>query len=126
MNDRETSLQQLKDVLTEFVEERDWSQFHSPKNLSMSLAIEAGELMEHFQWITIEESRQLVDDPEKLAAAGEELADVFSYTLALANVMGIDLTQTFVDKMQKNRQKYPAETFRGRWGHRDRVQKPEA
>lgn len=126
MNDRETSLQQLKDVLTEFVDQRDWSQFHSPKNLSMSLAIEAAELMEHFQWITIEESRELVDDPEKRAAAAEELADVFSYTLALANVLGIDLTQTYLDKMQKNREKYPADAFRGRWGHRDRVQKPDA
>lgn len=124
MNDQETSLQQLKDVLTEFVDQRDWSQFHSPKNLAMSLAIEAAELMEHFQWLTIDQSRNIAEDPDKKAAAAEELADVFSYTLAIANTMGIDLTETYLKKMEKNRQKYPAEEFQGRWGHRDRVGKP--
>lgn len=125
MNDQNTSLKALKEVLTQFVAERDWEQFHSPKNLSMSLAIEAAELMEHFQWITIDESRQIAADPEKKAAAAEELADVFSYTLAIANAMDIDLTETYLNKMEKNRQKYPADQFQGRWGHRDRVAKSD-
>src|SRR5436190_19506388 len=108
MPDTNTTLAELRDIVRRFVDERDWKQFHSPKNLSMSLAIEAAELMEHFQWIDIAESRRTVDDPAKLAAIGEELADVFSYTLALANSLGIDLSETLRAKMVKNAVKYPA------------------
>lgn len=112
-----TKVQQLRDVVREFVEERDWRQFHSPKNLSMALAIEAGELMEHFQWITAEASRNL--DDESCRAVGEELADVLCYGLALANELNLDLTTALLDKMEKNRVKYPAEQMRGRYGHDD-------
>lgn len=121
-NDQNTSISRLKEILEIFVQERDWNQFHSPKNLSMSLAIETSELMEHFQWLTIEESREIAQDPEKKAAAAEELADVFSYTLAIANAMDIDLTDTYIKKMQKNREKYPAEDFKGRWGSGHRLE----
>jgi len=112
-NDSNTCVDELKQCMRTFVEQRDWQQFHSPKNLSMSLAIEAAELMEHFQWITIEQSRA-IDDQQK-AAAGEELADVICYALALANSLGIDITSTMYKKMEKNRTKYPAEEFRGRF-----------
>ena len=74
------------------MDERDWRQFHSPKNLSMSLAIEAAELMEHFQWIDAAESRRVGDDPAKLAAVREEIADVLCYLLALANELDLDLS----------------------------------
>ena len=107
MSDTNTTLAEVRSWMTQFVAERNWEQFHSPKNLSMSLAIEAAELMEHFQWIDIAESRRTVDDPAKLAAIGEELADVFSYTLALANALGIDLSETLRAKMVKNAVKYP-------------------
>ncbi len=116
MNDRTTTVEQLRTLVSDFVEERDWQQFHSPKNISMALAVEASELMEHFQWITINASRELADDPNKLAAVGEELADVVSYSLAMANALGIDLASTIEAKMVKNAKKYPAEEFRGRFG----------
>jgi len=116
MNDRTTTVSELRMLVSEFVDERDWQQFHSPKNISMALAIEAAELMEHFQWITIDASRQLVNESEKLAAVAEELADVLSYSLAMANSLGIDLAATIETKMVKNANKYPVEQFRGRFG----------
>ena len=119
MSDRETSIGQLRDVVRQFVDERDWRQFHAPKNLSMALAIEAAELMEHFQWITPEASRAIPTDAEKLAAVGEELADVLCYVLAIANELDLDLSAIFKDKMAKNRLKYPAEEYRGRYGPED-------
>ncbi|MFK7769931.1 MAG: nucleotide pyrophosphohydrolase [Mariniblastus sp.] len=116
-NDQQSTLQDLRDVVRNFVDERDWKQFHSPKNLSMALTIEAGELMEHFQWITTDASREL-DDQAK-ADAGEELADVLCYTLAIANELGIDVASTLHAKMKKNREKYPVEEYRGRFGKDD-------
>jgi NTP pyrophosphatase (non-canonical NTP hydrolase) len=101
------------------VDARDWRQFHSPKNLSMALAIEAAELMEHFQWIEPEESRRANQDPAKLNAVSEELADVLCYALAIANELGIDVSQAMRAKMKKNELKYPAEEYRGRYGSED-------
>jgi NTP pyrophosphatase (non-canonical NTP hydrolase) len=117
--DATTTVAELREILTVFVAERDWSQFHSPKNVSMALAIEAAELMEHFQWLTTEASRRLVDEPDKLAAVGEELADVIGYSLALANELGIDVSSAIRAKMVKNRLKYPAAEYRGRYGPED-------
>lgn len=113
--DTNTSVAELRKLVADFVAERDWSQFHSPKNVSMALAIEAAELMEHFQWLTTDESRRLVDEPEKLAAIGEEIADVVGYSMALANELGIDLASAIQAKMIKNAQKYPADKYRGRY-----------
>ena len=119
MNDSQTTIAELRKVVRQFVDERDWQQFHAPKNLSMALAIEAAELMEHFQWIGGEASRSAGDDAQKLTAISEELADVFCYTLAIANELNIDLSAAMADKMVKNAQKYPAEEFRGRYGPED-------
>ena len=116
MNDHETPIAQLRQLVCEFVNARDWQQFHSPKNLSMALAIEAAELMEHFQWISMDESRQVKDESAKQAAVGEELADVIAYALALANVLNLDVTETLIKKMQKNETKYPADEFLGNYG----------
>jgi dCTP diphosphatase len=118
-DDATTTVAELRKLIGDFVAERDWSQFHSPKNVTMALAIEVAELMEHFQWLTTEASRRLADDPEKLAAVGEELADVVGYSLALANELGIDVSQAMRDKMVKNAAKYPADEIRGRYGHDD-------
>jgi NTP pyrophosphatase (non-canonical NTP hydrolase) len=118
-NDSTTTVSELRQILATFVAERDWSQFHSPKNVSMALAIEVAELMEHFQWLTTDASRKLADDPVKLAAVGEELADVVGYSLALANELGIDVSSAIRAKMVKNRLKYPAEEYRGRYGPED-------
>lgn len=120
MSDKTTTVEELRSWMRNFVRERNWEQFHSPKNLSMSLAIEAAELMEHFQWIDIAESRKVADDPKKLKEVGEEIADVLSYTLALANSLGIDLTETLRQKMVRNREKYPADQFQGRYGQGDK------
>lgn len=117
--DATTTVAELRKIVADFVAERDWSQFHSPKNVSMALAIEAAELMEHFQWLTTDASRKLVDDPERLAAVGEEIADVVGYSFALANELGIDLSSTIRAKMVKNAIKYPAEQYRGRYGPED-------
>ncbi|MDA8563614.1 nucleotide pyrophosphohydrolase [Mariniblastus sp.] len=103
--------------MRQFVSERDWQQFHSPKNLSMSIAIEAAELMEHFQWLTQVQSREL--DNESIEMVGEELADVLCYALAMANELELDITTTIRAKMEKNRSKYPAQKFRGRYGQKD-------
>jgi NTP pyrophosphatase (non-canonical NTP hydrolase) len=119
MSDQTTTLGELRTQMADFVARRDWNQFHSPKNLAMSLAIEAAELMEHFQWLTVEESRAVVDQPHKLVDVGEELADVICYALALANELNLDLSQIVRDKMAKNEAKYPAEEFRGRFGKED-------
>jgi NTP pyrophosphatase (non-canonical NTP hydrolase) len=119
MSDAETTVAELRQLIADFVAERDWSQFHSPKNVSMALAIEAAELMEHFQWLTTEASRALRDEPQKLAEIGEELADVIGYSFALANELGIDVSRAMRAKMVKNAQKYPADKYRGRYRPED-------
>ena len=118
-SDSNTTVAELKKLISEFVAERDWSQFHSPKNVSMALAIEVAELMEHFQWLSTEASRRIASDPEKLAEVGEELADVIGYSFALANELGIDVSSAMRAKMIKNAEKYPAEEYRGRFGPDD-------
>ena len=97
--------------LREFARERDWEQFHSPKNLSMALAGEVGELLEHFQWLTEEESKNL--SAEKLEAVGEELADIQVYLIRLADKLGVDIERSVQRKMKINADKYPADKVRG-------------
>ncbi len=101
----------LQAKLVEFAKERGWEQFHAPKNLSMALAVEASELMEHFQWLSEEQSSQL--DDEKLAEVKDELADVFLYSLLLAKRLNVDIYDASLQKMQRNAEKYPAEKVRG-------------
>lgn len=105
-------MDKLKQELADFSRERDWEQFHSPKNLAMALGVEAAEIMEHFQWLTQEESRAL--DPEKLARVREEIGDVMIYLTELAAVLGIDPLRAAWDKIEKNREKYPADAVRGK------------
>ncbi|MBN1912561.1 MAG: nucleotide pyrophosphohydrolase [Pirellulales bacterium] len=119
MDDSKTTIGQLREMVQAFVDRRDWRQFHSPKNLAMSLAIEAAELMEHFQWLTVEQSRDVADQPEKLAEVADELADVLCYALAMANELGFDLSSAVESKMAKNESKYPADEYRGRYGPED-------
>ncbi len=119
MSDATTTLTDLRALIADFVDRRDWHQFHAPKNLAMSLAIEAAELMEHFQWISAEESRQVADDPARLAEVSDELADVLCYALAMANELRLDLSAAIRGKMAKNEQKYPADEYRGRYGPED-------
>ena len=115
MPDVSATVGELRDAMRRFVAERQWGPFHSPKNLSMGLAIETAELMEHFQWVDCEESRRLGQDQKRRVAIGEEMADVACYLLALANVLEMDLSDAIVDKLRKNAEKYPVEEFRGRY-----------
>lgn len=102
----------LKHRIRTFADDRDWHQFHSPKNLAMALAVEAAELLEHFQWLTEEQSREL--DPEQLAKVRNELGDVFIYLIRLSDVLGINLLEAAADKLEKNAEKYPAEKVKGK------------
>lgn len=112
--DSATTIAELKARALAFVRERDWEQFHSPKNLSMALAAEAGELMEHFLWVTPEQSRQIAVEPAKRAKIADELADVVIYALQFANATGLDVSAAIETKMAANAKKYPVEKARGR------------
>lgn len=112
--DTTTTVSELKARILAFVRERDWEQFHSPKNLSMALAAEAGELMEHFLWASAEESRATVADPAKRGRIADELADVVIYALEFANITGLDVAAAIEAKMEANARKYPVEKARGR------------
>lgn len=105
------SLQELRNKINDFVSARDWDQFHSPKNLAMAMIVEAAELVEHFQWNTLEESRELT--PEKREAVSYELADTFVYLLRIAEVLEIDLIEAANQKIALNGQKYPVDKVKG-------------
>lgn len=105
------SLDELRQRISAFVEERDWAQFHTPKNLAMAMIVEAAELVEQFQWSTPHESQQLT--PEKLEAVSHELADTFVYLLRIAEVLQIDLIEAANQKIELNAKKYPADKVRG-------------
>ena len=97
--------------MREFANERDWDQFHSPKNLSMALIVEAGELVEHFQWLKQDESLAL--SPDKLKEVEQEIADIQIYLIRLADRLGIDIGQAVHAKIDDNDRKYPADKVRG-------------
>ena len=101
----------LKNRLRAFAEERDWEQFHSPKNLSMALSVEVAELLEHFQWLTEEQSHNL--PPHKLEEVASELADIQVYLIRLADKLNINLIKAVDKKLELNAQKYPADKVRG-------------
>lgn len=114
MNDRDTHLQEIKDKVLHFAQERDWEQFHSPKNLSMAISAEAAELMEHFLWTTPEASRTDLANPKLRSKVEEELADVFIFAIEFANMTGIDISAIIEKKMRRNAEKYPVEKAKGR------------
>jgi NTP pyrophosphatase (non-canonical NTP hydrolase) len=107
-----TDIPSLQASLRLFAAERDWDQFHSPKNLATALAVEAAEILEHFQWLTEEQSRSLPE--EKREAVAEELADVLLYLVRLSDKLGIDLPTAADRKLQKNALKYPVERSKGK------------
>jgi dCTP diphosphatase len=103
----------IQQALREFAEERDWNQFHSPKNLAIALSVEAAELLERFQWLKEDESRCLAEKPEDYRAVREEIADVLIYLLRLADQLSIDLEEAVREKMRHNAEKYPVELAKG-------------
>jgi NTP pyrophosphatase (non-canonical NTP hydrolase) len=114
MSDDSTPVGVLRSAVNAFASEREWLQFHTPKNLSMALAAEAAELMEHFLWADGPGSQEIVGRPEKRAKVEEELADIVIYALEFANVTGIDLSKAIEAKLAANARKYPVEKARGR------------
>lgn len=109
------SLDTLNDRLKTFARERDWEQFQSPKNLSMALIVEAAELVEHFQWLTEQQSIDVSHDKdaEKFREIALEMADILAYLLRMAEVMGVDLLSALEEKIEINERRYPAEKVRG-------------
>ncbi len=106
----------LRQMMRDFVHERDWEKYHTPRNLAASVSVEAAELLELFQWLTPEEAAQKSrTDPAFRQAVSEEIADVFMYLISLTNVLDIDLATTIHQKMQKNREKYPPHLFKGHY-----------
>jgi len=104
-------LEELRQRVADFAKERDWDQFHSPKNLVMALTVEAAELQEHFQWLSEEDSQALPSD--KRQAVADEIADVLVYLVRLADRLNIDMADAVTQKMARNEDKYPADKVRG-------------
>ena len=107
------NIEELQDRLQHFADERDWDQFHTPKNLVMALCGEVGELIEIFQWLTEEESKDIVQDARKMEQVEEEIADIQVYVLRLAHKLGVDIERAVEKKMRKNAEKYPVHLARG-------------
>ncbi len=105
-------MEDLRSKITAFIEERDWEQFHSPKNLAMALSVEVAEIVEHFHWLTEEQSRTL--PPEKLVEVREKIGDVMMYLTELAEKLGVDPVEAAKAKLEINGRKYPAALVRGK------------
>jgi len=124
--DDHTTVGALRQAVADFVNARDWRPFHTPKNLSMSIAIEAAELMERFQWLTPDEALAAVGRPAERAAVADELADIVIYCLSLSNALDLDVSSAVLDKLQTNEHRYPAGEFRGRFRQPERDKDGEA
>jgi NTP pyrophosphatase (non-canonical NTP hydrolase) len=116
MTDADTTLADLRRQVTDFVTARDWKQFHTPKNLSAAIAIEAAELLELFQWLTEDQAAAAMEDEAERFAVADELADVLIYALSLANALEVDLSTAVVNKLERNERRFPVERWRGRAG----------
>ncbi len=110
---KQLDLEKLNTAITKFSNERDWDQFHSVKNLSMALSVEASELLEIFQWMKEEESNKVCDDPATLSKVEDEIADIFIYLLRIVNKTGVDLEKIALHKLKKNAEKYPVDLAKG-------------
>jgi dCTP diphosphatase len=118
--DTNTTVGVLRQAVADFVNDREWQPFHTPKNVSMSVAIEATELMEKFQWLTTEETQRAEQDPAERAAITDELADVLIYGLSLSNALDLAVSSAVLGKLQTNQHRYPVDEFRGRFRRPER------
>lgn len=105
--DQHCTIGELRAAVEKFIEARDWRQYHTPKNVAMSIAIEAAEIMEHFQWMSLEQSVEAMQDTAKRAEVADELADVLIYCLSFANSTGIDVSQAIQIKLARNEIRFP-------------------
>jgi NTP pyrophosphatase (non-canonical NTP hydrolase) len=103
----EIPIDELRDHVQRFISERNWDRYHTPKNLAMSIAIEAAELMENFQWLTDKQSFEILQDDEACAQVVDELADILIYCLSLANKIDINISTAILDKLSRNEERYP-------------------
>ncbi len=115
ISDREATTYYLRQLVQEFIDERDWAKYHNPKDLAISIAIEAAELMELFQWMGEKEAQSILENAERSARLEEELADIIILCLSLANVSSIDLARAVTKKLGKNRDKYPVHLVKGNY-----------
>jgi len=116
-----SDISRLQDAITRFAAERDWHQFHDPKNLSMAIAVEAGELMDHFRWVRNDDALKVFDDPRARAEVESEAADVMILLLEFATVCGIDIAAAVERKMARNAERYPIDLSKGRAVKHDRL-----
>ena len=116
MSKNDSYLENLSKRISDFCNERDWEQYHNPKNLSMALSIEAAELMEIFQWLTLKQSKLESLSPAQRQAAQEEIADVMIYAIRLSQMLDFDLLKAVDKKIDLNDKKYPVEKIRGKAG----------
>ena len=114
-SDKTTNMSELRDRIREFVDSRDWSKYHNPKDIAISIVIEASELLEIFQWTKESELHTITEDPRELKELEAELADVMIYCLILANVLDIDISQTISKKIKNNIDKYPINKIKGNY-----------
>ena len=113
--DKKITIAQIKKELENFSKKRDWKKYHTPKDLAISISIEAGELLETFQWLTDEEITQVLNDPKKFHQIKSELADVFAYAFTLSNRLDIDVSEAIFDKINENEKKYPVDKIKGKY-----------
>ncbi|MFN3978846.1 MAG: nucleotide pyrophosphohydrolase [Caldilinea sp.] len=114
--DAEITVAELRRAVHEFVDARDWYRYHTPKNLAMSIAIECAELMEHFQWLSTEESKAIVQNDAARAEIADELADVLIYAFSFANSADIDISDAIIRKLNRNQTRFPVGQVRGTLG----------
>ena len=113
LSDSTTTLDELKRLIQEFVDEREWGKYHNSKDIALAINVEAGELLELFEWVREHEITRLLDNPDKRQRLGEELADIMILCLNLASVVGFDMAGTIESKLEMNRRKYPVDLVRG-------------
>ncbi len=113
MRDEDTTIAQLKEIVKKHCEERDWDQYHNPKELAIGASVEASELLEHFIYKSDTEMREMLNNPKKRREISEEMSDTLYYIVRLAQMNDIDLATAFSEKMEQNRKKYPIDKARG-------------
>ncbi|MCY3413871.1 MAG: nucleotide pyrophosphohydrolase [Candidatus Heimdallarchaeota archaeon] len=101
------AIEEIQERIRQFIKAREWEEYHKPKNLAMSIAIEAAELMELFQWISVKTSQKRLDDPDVLQQLKDELADILIYSFSLANIADIDIREVMIDKLNRNETRFP-------------------
>ncbi len=107
------NITEIQKKISDFAQERDWEQFHTPKNLAMALSVEASELVEIFQWLTEKQSFNIKNNPQDFLKVKDELADILTYLVRISDILGVNLNEEFHRKIQLNAQKYPVEKARG-------------